>query len=128
MRDDFPESRKIKDVSLLPNFLGIGAQKAGTSWLAKNLEKHPEIYMSPHKEIHFFDQSASYPSPSQLATKRLSSRLLGREEHHKKWRHLFGRSLVRNLLVPNWKRACLDLRFYLGSYDDNWYASLFKQG
>jgi len=35
--------------------LGIGAQKAGTSWLAKYLQKHPDVFLSPLKEMHFFD-------------------------------------------------------------------------
>lgn len=37
----------------LPNFLILGAQKAGTSWLSKNLNQHPEIFI-PKGEIHFF--------------------------------------------------------------------------
>ena len=37
-------------------FLGIGAQKAGTTWLADFLTSHPEVAMSPMKELHFFDQ------------------------------------------------------------------------
>lgn len=39
----------------LPQFLCIGAQKAGTSWLDVNLRQHPEIWMPPIKELHFFD-------------------------------------------------------------------------
>lgn len=38
----------------LPNFLIIGAPKAGTSSLHVYLEQHPDIYMSPVKEPHFF--------------------------------------------------------------------------
>lgn len=38
----------------LPNFLIIGAPKAGTSSLYNYLQQHPEIYMSPVKEPHFF--------------------------------------------------------------------------
>jgi hypothetical protein len=34
--------------------LGVGAQKAGTSWLYRYLKSHPEIFMSPIKEMHFF--------------------------------------------------------------------------
>ncbi|MDB9526427.1 sulfotransferase domain-containing protein [Oscillatoria sp. CS-180] len=37
----------------LPNFLIIGAQKSGTTWLAKNLKQHPDIFI-PSGEIHFF--------------------------------------------------------------------------
>ena len=39
----------------LPDFLCIGAQKAGTTWLHKNLRYHPEIYLPDFKEIHFFN-------------------------------------------------------------------------
>jgi hypothetical protein len=36
-----------------PDFIGIGAQRAGTSWLYACLYEHPQICM-PLKEIHFF--------------------------------------------------------------------------
>jgi len=39
-----------------PDFLIIGTQKAGTTWLARNLEKHPSVYCAP-REIHFFDRN-----------------------------------------------------------------------
>jgi hypothetical protein len=38
----------------LPDFLIIGAQKAGTTALYHYLKQHPQIYMSPVKEPHFF--------------------------------------------------------------------------
>ena len=39
-----------------PTFLGIGAQKAGTTWLYKMLSLHPDIGLHPHKEAHFWDK------------------------------------------------------------------------
>lgn len=36
--------------------VGVGAQKAGTSWLYEYLGRHPEVAMSPIKELHYFDQ------------------------------------------------------------------------
>jgi len=40
----------------LPDFLGIGAQKAGTTWLHQNLRHHPELWFPPDvKEIRYFD-------------------------------------------------------------------------
>ncbi len=39
-----------------PHFIGIGAQKAGTSWLHVCLYEHPGIYMPVSKEIHFFSK------------------------------------------------------------------------
>ena len=38
----------------MPNFLVIGAAKAGTSSLYHYLKQHPQIYMSPEKEPRFF--------------------------------------------------------------------------
>lgn len=37
-----------------PNYLIIGAAKAGTTTLCNLLAQHSEIYMFPHKETHFF--------------------------------------------------------------------------
>lgn len=37
------------------NFIGLGAQKSGTSWVYACLYEHPEI-CSPIKEIHFFSR------------------------------------------------------------------------
>ena len=38
----------------LPNFFLVGAPKAGTTALYHYLAQHPEVYMSPVKEPHFF--------------------------------------------------------------------------
>lgn len=41
----------------LPTFLGIGAPRAGTTWLHGLLASHPEVYMpTRRKEVRFFDQ------------------------------------------------------------------------
>jgi arylsulfatase A-like enzyme len=44
-----------------PNFLGIGAQKAGTTWLYENLKRHPDIGFPAEKEVHFWDQRKDRP-------------------------------------------------------------------
>jgi hypothetical protein len=40
--------------TLLPDFLCIGAMKAGTTWLYENLRCHPAIYLPDRKESYFF--------------------------------------------------------------------------
>ncbi len=63
----------------MPNFLIIGAPKAGTSSIYAYLRQHPEVYMSPVKEPHFFmlnNQKADFQGPGdsdrfQLAVHRL---------------------------------------------------------
>lgn len=42
--------------SVLPNFLVIGVEKGGTTWLHAQLKKHPEIFLPNTKEIHFFNK------------------------------------------------------------------------
>ena len=41
---------------LLPQFLGIGAVKAGTTWLHRNLYEHPGLYLPIQKPIFFWDR------------------------------------------------------------------------
>lgn len=38
----------------VPTFLGIGPGKAGTTWMYRVLDAHPEVYMSPVKETLYF--------------------------------------------------------------------------
>lgn len=42
----------MSDVTLL---FGIGATKAGTSWLQFFLERHRDVHLWVHKELHYFD-------------------------------------------------------------------------
>lgn len=42
-----------------PDFFCIGAQKAGTGWLYEQLRSHPDFWMPPMKELHYFDRIAS---------------------------------------------------------------------
>lgn len=38
------------------NFMGIGAQKCGTTWLCRTLARHPEISFPAGKEVFFWDK------------------------------------------------------------------------
>jgi Sulfotransferase domain len=40
----------------LPNFIYIGPDKAGSSWLHEMLIRHPEVYLTPAKDLYFFDR------------------------------------------------------------------------
>src|SRR6266699_2882921 len=45
-----------------PDFLCVGAQKGGTSWLYRQLEPHPDFWMPPVKELHYFNELSKTPS------------------------------------------------------------------
>ena len=37
------------------DFLGIGAQKSGTTWLSEHLKPHPGVFIPEVKELHYWD-------------------------------------------------------------------------
>ena len=39
----------------IPDFLIIGTQKAGTTWLMRKLAEHPKVFMAS-RQVHFFDR------------------------------------------------------------------------
>jgi hypothetical protein len=45
--------------AMIPNFLIIGATKAGTTSIHHYLNQHPEIFMCPRKETNFFAQDSA---------------------------------------------------------------------
>ncbi len=42
------------------DFIGIGTAKSGTTWLVKQLNEHPSIYIPSEKELHFFSVKDSH--------------------------------------------------------------------
>ena len=38
----------------LPHFLGLGTQKGGTTSLQELLSQHPQVFLPPCKEVHYF--------------------------------------------------------------------------
>lgn len=39
-----------------PDFIGIGSPQSGTTWLAANLDRHPQVGMSEPKEIEYYSR------------------------------------------------------------------------
>ena len=85
-----------------PDFLIIGAQRAGTTWLHRVLRQHPSLWLAPVKELHYFDK----PEIARTCLDEKERRRLG---------------LRRLLSLDPW-----DLRFWLGRRNDDWYAGLFR--
>ena len=46
----------MTEASIWPNFFIVGAAKSGTTSLYTWLQQHPDVYMSPTKEPHFFSR------------------------------------------------------------------------
>jgi hypothetical protein len=111
-----------------PDFLVIGAQKAGTSWLHENLSRHPEIWTPPLKELHYFDERVKEPAFGALV-----ARLLGKEYTDVDWYPWYWRYQLKERVQRHRKNFDLqallwDFKFFVRSPSDGWYASLFEQG
>ncbi len=106
---------------MFPDFLGIGAQKAGTTWLHRNLQAHPGIWMPKEKEIHYFDEKIKQEGG-------LLPRLRGGRPADKRWRRQAKSRLQRVPKGPFAQDLGWDLRYFLGRPGDRWYASLFEPG
>jgi hypothetical protein len=110
------------------DFMGIGAQKAATSWLYKMLKQHPDLWLPPRKELHYFDRFLKYPSPSFLATDSYIERMNSTAEHNK----LFRKKLEQDLSIDRRSQEIVTRtwyqQYYESDYDDTWYKSLFNEG
>ncbi|WP_421725534.1 sulfotransferase [Bauldia sp.] len=43
-----------------PDFICVGTQKGGTQWLFDQLDGHPDFWMPPIKELHYFDHPGGH--------------------------------------------------------------------
>lgn len=96
-------------------FVGIGAQKSGTTWLARMLAAHPDIFLTPVKEIHYFDHIAGL-------TEQLSSK-----KRHSRYRKYFQRMWTQWSRFAEHRGQSQWWRDYMASpIDDDWYRRLFR--
>ena len=106
------------------NFLGIGVQKSGTTWLYKNLKKIPEFDLPSKKELHYFDRSVLYPSSSDLIESTFWKRLKEKPKKHIK---LILKMTYDFIISGNYKEFYFRIKWILSNYNDNWYVRLFKK-
>jgi hypothetical protein len=102
---------------LPPQFLCIGAQKAATTWLYHNLQRHPDIWLPPYKEIHYFDL------PEGTTTYRLWPRI-----GPPSFRRGIGSSLTTAMKSGDFATAGWFARYLLGRRNSRWYRKLFAPG
>jgi len=77
---DVPSAEQLADepdIGSLPDFVIIGAQKGGTSFLYYLLTRHPLVEPAARKELHFFDQPEYFDNGAEWYRRcfpRLSSK------------------------------------------------------
>jgi Sulfotransferase family len=104
---------------MYPDFIGIGAQKSGTTWLHRNLHAHPRLWL-PRKEVHYFDKKINDNSNAL-------SRLLGKGDEDARWRRQTWHWLkVHTIKRPSLKELRWIFRYYMRRYNDRWYGEIFE--
>lgn len=96
-------------------FVCVGAQKAGTTWLARVLATHPDLFLTPVKEIHYFDHVRGITE--HLSDKKRQSRY--RKFHQRMWTQWHKFSDFRDQWP--WYRD-----YMRNPINDDWYMSLFR--
>ena len=98
------------------DFIGIGAQKSGTSWLFQQFRKSSQFSLPPKKELHFFSKDAKYPSPNMLLKRKLINRV-----GNPLWFHEVFMKFTKYKSQRDWFS-----KWYFSEYTDEWYISLFE--
>ena len=111
-------------MSNCPHFLIIGAARTGTSWLFKCLSRHPNLWLPPIKELHYFDSIASSLDEGfalQMRRYRLKTFAKARVKSYLKHGSFkpFSGHILRDALAWDW-------RFFGGNGSLDWYQSLFQ--
>lgn len=104
-----------------PDFLCIGAQRAGTTWLFRAMQHHPGIWLPPVKELHYFDHRYPPGGKPHAGTPYASIRIrAGRQLKRAAW---MARTAI---FVKPRQNFPWVLRYNFGRRDDRWYQSLFR--
>ncbi len=108
-----------------PDFICIGLPKAGTTWIASMLSKHPQVYL-PDKEIRYFWEKA------HLGENNIFKRLTSSNWHYRSKRNFYRSRFLFHLreffnLRIDIKRLMWDLKYMVLPRSDKWYLSLFDK-
>lgn len=125
------------------DFLGIGAQKCGTTWLYRMLNMHPLVSFPAGKEVHYWDRNqrpdvsaylSRFPDTPGVRNGDITpayamlSRSIIREVHavNPELRILY---CLRNPIDRAWSSACMALRraeMTIEEASDQWFVDHFN--
>lgn len=110
---------KIKIRKPKIDFIGIGAPKAGTSWLYARLGELPDFDVLPIKELHYFNMNIEYPTPNKYSVSYITEHLRDLNWVKMVLKTLF--HVIGNLKLTKWYFS-----WYFSKHNDDWYLSLFS--
>ena len=114
------------------DFLGIGAQRAGTTWLYRCLRQHPQLYLPGTKELHYFSRLAGL-GPRFTKVRSVWSGLFGLGAAEREWRQRVGwtfqKSVRGRISMATGRELVRAVSYHLpGPKNDAWYRRQFAAG
>ncbi|MCF8111444.1 MAG: sulfotransferase [Desulfobacteraceae bacterium] len=97
-----------------PDFVGIGTTRGGSSWLWHVLSSHPDIWVSPVKELHYFDRPLDGKRTVFVNKRKFMGRIF---------------SYIRggwNINEAGIKNIIWDYKYFLRKRSEEWYRNLFS--
>ena len=104
---------QVAPASRAPNFIGIGVQKAATTWVYEFLQKHPEAWLPPLKEVNYFNNLYFKDGSAWCGDWRRQNALLRLK------------TVLAREQDPDPKWISLLLMLIAEKIDDSWYQRLF---
>jgi hypothetical protein len=119
-----PPRRVFQKPTVAVDFLCIGAQKAGTTWLYEMLRRLPQVGLPKSKEVHFWDWNRhkglgwyckQFPRGKDLVLGEITPCYMALKKHHVQEIHdLFPSAriifLARDLVDRAWSALTMELR------------------
>lgn len=105
-----------------PDFYCIGAQKAGTTWLHKMLEMHPDVWLPALKELHYFDRVHIPHRTDEFGLSPLDRALLDKALDGIRWH-------ANREGPPEERIICIQKLVRMGraKLTDRWYSRIFDE-
>lgn len=107
-----------------PDFIGVGPEKTGTTWIYKHLNDHPQTLCAPIKELRYFWEQLHFPKET-FWSKRLKRESWHRVQYHWYFKNRVKNYLFRPKVLMNRKRLIWDFKYLFSVHDDEWYLSSF---
>ena len=111
-----------------PDFLGVGPERTGTTWLYENLSKSSRVWCPPLKELRYFWENEAFPQEGLVQRYDFV-----RSWHRRQYAHYgctrFGYFLRHPIRIfSERERLTWDFRYLFSRHTDEWYLSSFSPG
>ncbi len=110
-----------------PDFIGIGAQKAGSTWLNSQLKMCSDVWLPPVKELHYFDGGLRQVEAEKQKRGPWETNIRETLRGHREKGGQLKQRLRRHLKRRDFGALRWEMRWKFGRRNDEWYCRLFDE-